>query len=257
MNSDALNQDAKVFLELSYTGAECEAQTSESDCSAVTSELFDTLATTAAVVGGSLQLTISSDDRAEICEETKLAVDGATWVVVITALTNSGVAMTGVSVGPLTCSDVALLRGRRLQDASLELSFDGTFSGYTSASFSNEVEANSETLVSEFETLAASDLGVTVSATLGELTVASADDSVSNGAAVRGTLLGTFALAATQPPSSIEWRQPQETRSQLWSSKTCDRPSGHVVTCSRQGHWQKHVINQSGPSATPCTNRVM
>ena len=210
-----------------YTGAECEAQTSESDCGAVTSEMLstDTSATTtsaaaAAVVGGSLQLTISSDDRAEMCEETKLAVDGDTWVVVVTALTNSGVAMPGASVGPLTCSDVALLRGRRLQDASLELSFEATFSDDTSASsFANEVVANSSTLVSEFETQAASDLGVTVSATLGELAVTSTDDSSSNsttleeatgtttvtstdeffgnGAAVRGTLLGTFALAAT------------------------------------------------------------
>eukprot|EP00450_Noctiluca_scintillans_P006124 CAMPEP_0194483706 /NCGR_PEP_ID=MMETSP0253-20130528/5229_1 /TAXON_ID=2966 /ORGANISM="Noctiluca scintillans" /LENGTH=636 /DNA_ID=CAMNT_0039323385 /DNA_START=68 /DNA_END=1976 /DNA_ORIENTATION=- len=246
-NSDVLDQDEKVFMELMYTGAECDAQTSESDCGAVTSEMLstDTSATTtsatttsaaaAAVVSGSLQLTISSDDRADMCEDTKLAVDGDTWVVVVTSLTNSGVAMTGVSVGPLTCSDVALLRGRRLQDASLELSFEATFSDDTSASsFSNEVEANSATLVSEFETQAASDLGVTVSATLGELTVTSADDSssngagsttleeatvtttvtstddsFSNGAAVRGTLLGTFSLAATAA-FLIEWRQPQE-----------------------------------------------
>ena len=190
-------------MELMYTGAECEAQTSESDCSAVASEISGR--------GGG-----SSAAHSNSQFQTKLAVDGDTWVVVRTALTNSDLAMTGASVGTLTSSDVALLRGRRLQDTSLELFFEATFSDDTSAScFANEVEANSETLVPEFETQAASDLGVTVSATLGELTVTatagsttleeasgtttatSTDEFFNNGTTVRGTLLGTFALIAT------------------------------------------------------------
>jgi len=112
--------------------------------------------------------------------------------LLVTALENSGFSMTGVYVGPLDCSDSTLLLGRRIQDnVSFGLEFDAMCPDTSSAnSFSSEVTDAAESFQSEFVSEAASTLSMNVTATLGDVTVTSADDTNSS-SGIRGC--GVFA----------------------------------------------------------------
>merc|ERR1712136_4552 len=169
------------------------------DDGAVSTTESDSSTTAGATVSGSLQISTTTQGHSTMCAVARLARFGDTWNVLVTALENSGVSMTGVYVGPLHCSDTTLLRGRRMQDdVSFDLGFDAMFSDTSSAnSFSSEVTDAAESFQSEFVSEAASTLSINVTATLGDLTVTSADGTdSSSGITGCGASFGTFALVA-------------------------------------------------------------
>mmetsp|Transcript_45671 Transcript_45671/g.121129 ORF Transcript_45671/g.121129 Transcript_45671/m.121129 type:complete len:207 (+) Transcript_45671:891-1511(+) len=150
----------------------------------------------AATVSGSFSLTTTAEGKSFMCVVAKLDVNGDTWSVLVTALLSSGVSMEGAAVGPLTCSDTTSLRGRRLQDVTFGLLFNVAFAATSTAvDFANSVANASSMLVDKLQSVALSDLNVTVSATLGDLAVAITDDSAS-GTRGRYIHLGVIATLA-------------------------------------------------------------
>merc|ERR1712136_490035 len=173
--NNVTNNESNDGNDYTWDGA---VSTTESDASTTSST------TAGATVSGSLQISTTTQGHSTMCAVARRARFGDTW---------------NVLVGPLDCSDTTLLRGRRMQDdVSFDLGFDAMFSDTSSAnSFSSEVTDAAESFQSEFVSEAASTLSINVTATLGDLTVTSADDTdSSSGITGCGASFGTFALVA-------------------------------------------------------------
>jgi hypothetical protein len=112
--------------------------------------------------------------------------NGATWLVLIEALGDSGVDTDSANIGNLMCNPgrrLVPLERRRLEAVSFALEFVASFADVSDASiFASSVESSKDELQTVFETLAERDLGVNVTV-IGVTSVTVTDNSGSSSGA--------------------------------------------------------------------------
>lgn len=126
-----------------------------------------TTTTTVATVSGSFTLSTASGNKDTLCQASNLAVGGKTYEIVLEAFNKSGVSVKDIVTLTLFCPETTLLRERRLQEESFEISFEVTFAETSSAeTFSTELTEAATDVGSYFESLVSETFNFTVSATV-------------------------------------------------------------------------------------------
>jgi len=110
------------------------------------------------------------------------------------ACNKSGLSLDDIVTLTLSCPGTTLLRERRLQDESFEISFQAAFSDTSSAdSFSSELTDASTDLGSYFESLVSETFNFSVSAIV-QVTADDDNDGESSGAVGKGELVGAYCV---------------------------------------------------------------